>query len=297
MFNLIKIVYSSIRNTKNIYRSIFGYNIINNVKINKNSELNKDNWSLISIIYLLTDLLIPSLPIHCPDWMPNFIKRVFFRGNSKYIEDNNRLEDNKNNGECILYVNGILTNEILLNQNKKLLNQLFKKPINCIHNNTDSVIMDLIECTIGKCTNDLTESSYLTLRILSCKLLDKNINKIIIISHSQGTIIIGQVIRNLCNFGLDKVEYLKKIEIYCFANCCSKMEYVRDNLPYMEHFANEHDVIAKMGCNHDKDISELIKIDGITFIKENKYGHMFNSHYIDNFTTDYPDSRLNNYID
>ena len=74
------------------------------------------------------------------------------------------------------------------------------------------------------------------------------------------------------------------------------MNYIVDKLPYMEHFANENDFVAKLGCNCNKDIEDIISIDGITFINMNKSGHLLNAHYINNFKTDYPKSKLIEYI-
>ena len=57
--------------------------------------------------------------------------------------------------------------------------------------------MDLLECLIGKQTNDLTEASFVTLSVISKLLLSSKLKKLIIICHSQGTIIMSQVLANL----------------------------------------------------------------------------------------------------
>ena len=289
----IKILYSSFKNTPNIYKSLMGNDVISNVTNNSRSELHKNNWTISKGFYLLTDMIIPTLPIHCPSWMPNIVKKTIFGGNSVYIEDKNYC--NKNS-EYFLFINGILTNETILEQTLNLLRNKFNRPINCVFNKTDSLIMDLFEATIGKTTNDLTEVSHLVLSTVSKILLDENIDKLVIICHSQGTIIMSQVLQNLEKFGLDKEDLLKKMEIYAFANCSTQMKYVVKDYPYMEHFANENDIIAKMGCNYSPDIKDYIDIDGKIYIKENGYGHLFNSHYLENFTNDYPLSNLNKYL-
>ena len=133
----------------------------------------------------------------------------------------------------------------IVNENKKLLKKILNRHANLIHNVTDSLIIDLLECLVGKQTEDLTEPSTKTLYTLSQKLLDNKIKKIILICHSQGTIITGKAIKNLKLLGLDQEEYVKKIEIYAFANCSSDMTYVKNNYPYIESFANENDIVAK----------------------------------------------------
>ena len=188
--NLLKIVYSSIRNTPNIYRSIVGNQVLSNISNNTNSEIHKDNWSISNTFYLITDIFIPSLPIHCPSWMPNIIRKTIFGGNSLFLEDTDTI-NNSNPEQYFLFINGILTNETIIQKNIKLLKNKFNRPIHCLFNKTDSFIMDLLECAIGKQTNDLTEASILGLSTISRILLDPKINKFVIICHSQGTIIIA----------------------------------------------------------------------------------------------------------
>ena len=89
---------------------------------------------------------------------------------------------------------------------------------------------------------------------------------------------------------------MKKLEIYAFANCASKMNYIIDDLPYIESFANENDIVAKLGCNCAEDVKKYISISGKTFINNDKFGHMLSSHYLDNFVKDYPNSKLLEYI-
>jgi len=298
--NLLKIVYSSIRNTPNIYRSIVGNRVVSNISNNTNSEIYKNNWSISTTFYIFTDTFIPSLPFYCPSWMPNIIKKTIFGGNSIFLPDIDTI-NNPNPEQSFLFINGILTNETIIQQNIKLLKQKFNRPIQCVFNKTDSFIMDLLECAIGKLSNDLTEASLLGLSSISKILLNPEINKLVIICHSQGTIITAQILRNLHKFGLDKLEYIKKIEIYAFGCCASNMKYLindddNNQYPYMEHFANENDIVAKMGCNHSKDIEDYIDIDGKIFINKGKSGHLFNSHYLDNFVLDYPESKLISYL-
>tara|TARA_B100001758_G_C18396328_1_gene606183 strand:- start:24 stop:857 length:834 start_codon:yes stop_codon:yes gene_type:complete len=274
-------------NTKNIYRSIVGFD---NPNIIKNSQP-----TIYKKFCFLANVFIPKLPFRCPSWMPLLIKKTIFGGNSQLITDNS-FNENKNSKEYFLFVNGILTNREIVEKNIKMLKTMFNRPIHCVFNNTDSFFFDIIESMIGKETNDLTEASFITLSSISKILLDDNIDKLIIICHSQGTIIVSQVMRHLHYFGLDKERYLKKIEIYAFANCSSQMKYVVHDYPFMEHFANEHDFVSKMGCNHSKDIKHLIHIDGKIYINNGAFGHYLYPHYLYNFKKNYPNSNLNKYL-
>ena len=290
--SIITVVLDAFKNTKNIFRSIVGKNVVSNINNNINSELYKNNWSPITILELISDLLLFKLPLRSPTWIPTFLKKLLFGSNSKYLPDDVEIKDNN----CYLYVNGIMSNRHVVEKNREYLKKLLNKPVNIVHNVTDSVFVDLLECLIGKETDDLTEPVLILLSVVSRKLLDNNVKKLVIICHSQGTIIVSNMLHKLYKLGLDKKEFLEKIEIYAFANCASKMIHINEDLPYIESFANEDDIVARMGCNCSKTMKKYIKIDGTTFVVKNKSGHLLNTHYLDNFRAEYPKSRLNTYI-
>ena len=77
---------------------------------------------------------------------------------------------------------------------------------------------------------------------------------------------------------------LAKLEIYTFANCADKMCYINPSrqIPYMEHFANEFDVVARLGVLSPlRDRAEaLIEIDGPVFEQKEGLGHLLNEHYL-----------------
>ena len=290
---IFKILYYAFLNTPNFFRSIFGYNIINNLLENTDSELNINYWNLEEIFLIIYNFCFIKLPFYCPLWIPNSIKIIFFGSNSKYIANENEVDENNN---CFIFINGILGHEKLVLKNKLLLENFLNKPINILFNASDTLMIDLIEALIGKESHDLTEASSVALYTICSKLLDTNINKVIIIAYSQGTIIISNVLNSLHKLGFNKEIYLKKLEIYCFSNCSSYMPYIKHELPYMEHFANNNDFVAKLGCNCPNEIKDLINIDGKIFINKTGHGHMFNLHYLKNFSINYPLSKLNNYI-
>lgn len=290
---ILKILYYAFLNTDNLFRSIIGYDVINNLIKNKSSTINYSNFNFFDIILFIYNFCFIKLPLYCPSWMPQSLKIIFFGENSKYIINENELDKNNN---CFIFINGVLGSEKQVLNSKLNLQNLLKKPINILFNSSHTLMSDLIESLIGKETEELTEVSSKTLEIICNKLLDKNINKLIILAYSQGTIIIAKVLNILYKFGLDKEEYLKKLEIYCFSNCSSKMNYIKNDYPYMEHFANDNDFIAKLGCNCPTEIANLISIDGKIFINKNGTGHLLNSHYLQNFSENYPESKLNKYI-
>ena len=277
---ILRIIVSALYNSKNIFRSLVGYN--------------KENLPFNIKIFLkqLYYILIPTLPFRTPKWIPNFVKKIFFKDDSRYLISHPEVVDNI----CFLYINGILSsNQEVLNDINKL-NEIFNRPINGIYNPTDSFTIDLIESLIDKETNHITQPALIGLFTISKKILDPQIDKVIIIAYSQGTLILSKILNLLSNLGFDKEIYLKKIEIYSIANCSSKMRYISQDLPYMEHFVNENDFIGRLGINCSDHLKSYIKIDGQKILIKNKYGHLLNENYLDNFLVDYCNSKLINYI-
>tara|TARA_Y100000816_G_scaffold291175_1_gene281734 strand:- start:986 stop:1861 length:876 start_codon:yes stop_codon:yes gene_type:complete len=285
------IIYSALINTKNIFTSIVGNRFFSNF-FDSNSEMNKSNWDFMNTLKFISDIFIIKIPLYCPKWVPYSIRIIFFGDNSRYYADNEESQ----NGECMIFLNGILYNDITIKQTQSILKNMFNRPINILKNASDSIISDIIESLVGKFTQELDEASTIALYTICNKLLDEKIDKLIIICHSQGSIIMSNVLKNLYKLGLNKQEYMKKLEIYSFATCATKMNYVVDELPYMEHFANDNDFVANLGCNCADDIKHLITIDGKINIKRDKSGHMFNTHYINNFSNDFPESKLLTYV-
>ena len=139
---IFRIIKSAFWNTNNVYRSIVGYNVTNNFRNSKISEINYNNWTFGSLLILFSNLFIPSLPFKSPSWMPSFIERLLFKNNSKYITDDTETEDEI----CVIFINGIMSEEKIVNENKQLLKKILNRPVNIIHNVTDSLIVELLEC-------------------------------------------------------------------------------------------------------------------------------------------------------
>ena len=258
---IIIILFYAFINTSNFYRSIFGYN----------------NYIKTKYIWFIF----------------NYFKNLFFTPDSKYIKATNELDENNN---CFIYINGIMTPEDIAKKDKIHLEKLINKPVNILFNRSQSLLFDLYESFIGREKIKLTEASTKALHIITNKLIDPEINKIVIIAYSQGTVIISNVLQHLTIVGLDGEKYLQKLEIYCFSNCSSKTVYLKNQLPFMEHFANKEDFIAKLGCNCPKKIQKYINIDGDIHINETGWGHMLSKDYLNNFKNNFPNAHFNKYL-
>lgn len=287
IWNTFRILWSAIQHTQNIYVSLVG-EIQSEFKA---SCEDYSKWSSRKLIQGLSCVFWIRLPIRCPSWMPICIKHLVFGTDSSYHPATKEICDD---GVCVLFVNGILTDVECVRSNCDALENLLNRPVNILHNATDSVLSDLVECFLGKSTNELTEPSRLLLKVLCLKLKDSRITKILLISHSQGTIIVAKALAHLHEEGVCNDKYLKKLDVFTFANCASHMTYLRDSLPFMEHYVNDNDIVGKLGCNCHEDVSQWVKIDGTTICASHS-GHLLISHYLYHFSEHFPNAKLLNY--
>lgn len=168
----------------------------------------------------------------------------------------------------VYFLNGICTNKNVWLLNAKHIESIFDFNVQPLHNKTKGVIPDLLECIFGR-TFDLLnyETFCLYYTVLKSLKLKK---KTIVIAHSQGGIIIAQIVKQLIKQNID----LSLLEIYTFASASDEMPLGNY---HCEHFANTKDYVARIGVLEYKD-----NFYGNIFIGEHK-GHLLNIHYLNNF--------------
>jgi len=252
------------------------------------------------INYLEEISLIPiPIPYQYLKWLP--IPETFFLRETKifsYPENINKDDEFPN--EAWFFINGIATNEDLALMNCKYLYELFRRRITAIQNPTDSVFVDLLECAIGKRWRRSMSPARKALEPITKALNNPEIERVILISHSQGTIITANILRELADDKgkqyIKPFEQMRKLEIYAFANCADDMQYIDDlksttgrSVPYIENFANENDLVARLGMISPRKNFWDINIDGDYYIRKSAWGHLFNIHYLNGFDTSRPD--------
>ena len=133
-----------------------------------------------------------------------------------------RLEPNKNivfkdkhDDEYWIYLNGVSVGKTWLQSNIDRLSLTFGRRVHGVHNPTDGIIFDVIECLIQRnfaySTPDIREA-YVSIK---AALLKEDIKKVVFILHSQGGIEGGLIIDWLL---AEMPEgYLRKLEVYAFA--------------------------------------------------------------------------------
>lgn len=308
-----------------------------------------DFWRPIRTANYLVDTLVPAFAHSPGPWartlLPPVVQNLFWRPSNYFQQTDPYASVTSFDNEQWIFVNGIATNEDVAKINSDLLSNLFKRPLTVVHNATDSTILDIVECAIGKTfkTNpnlnkeqSMTEPAIkATVAVLEA-LKDPAKDKVVLLCHSQGTIITANVLRALqrsisqikavnnapalmATLQLDLLERLafdlfwceeftafspeeldshlvqlmKKLEVYTFANCADKMNYVchtKDQkgeligLPFIENFANQFDLVARLGVLSPLRQTDpsIIHIDGDIYEKEggDAWGHLLNQHYL-----------------
>lgn len=277
IFNFIWIVLNAI--TLYTIIDIIGYPIDFIIYI-KRSYINFSLSGIVNVLEYLIQLFIPSIPIMRPNWLPHTINNLIFGYAPEVIES---LLPKINTTERWFYLNGMANSKKIAKQTCTRLEEIFKRPIDCIYNPTNSFVVDLFECITEKQWNDKYPITLIVYQTLVTTLTDDNIEKVVIICHSQGTIIMACVVGMMIQL---MPKYVSKLEIYAFANCSTKMnytcEYNGNNYPYIENIGNYNDTIAKLGMfAPDKSVS----ISGEKYINKIKRGHIMDISYIDKFDT------------
>jgi hypothetical protein len=305
-------------------------------------------WRPLRAMNYLVDTTVPAFA-HAPGpWantlLPPVVRNLFWRP-SNYFQQADPFDCvTTYPNEHWFFINGIATNQAVAEMNSALISELFMRPVTVVHNMTDSTVLDLIQCAIGKSfeTNpELTDPQTMTepaikatVAILEA-LKDPTRDKVVVLCHSQGTIITANVLRALqralahikrlveepdakpkldLDF-IDEValdilfteqlqksdgttvdqsllEILRKLEVYTFANCADKMNYItyvddgqgnKIGMPYIENFANEFDLVARLGVLSPlQGQSNYVEIDGPVYEKTGltAWGHLLNQHYL-----------------
>jgi len=185
-------------------------------------------------------------------------------------DDNAPINDN----QAWYFLNGICTDRPVLNLNGKALANLFNRRINLMHNPSDGIVLDLLECIIGRTMQIVSDLDSSVAYILE-DALRKN-DKVVLISHSQGGIITTGALYKLAG-RLPEAEkpLLKKLEVYTFSSAATELD-----LPevYAEHFFHTQDYVSLIGI-----AASTWKFSGRLFWCPGS-GHLLNNHYLNNLT-------------
>lgn len=191
--------------------------------------------------------------------------------------------------EAWFFVNGITTNIPMLKLNGDYLKDLFKRPFELIYNPTDGVLVDVVECLLGRSFNMASEPSEYLSRRIEAALDYEDYERVVLIAHSQGTIIASNVIKHLL-MEYEGDDRLSKLELYTFGCAADEMD-IDEGLsrrynrlvPYIEHFANKGDLVANLGILQKRKMQDRGNEYYGEIYELDRSGHYLNAHYLNDF--------------
>jgi hypothetical protein len=269
------------------------------------------------LLRLALDILVPSWPGRAPACLPKPLASLLFHQSEELKPPEGRDPDGRFAREEWFFINGILTDEYVARMNAEYLVELFERPIRILWNATDGAVVDLAECLsekLGAPDEDVELDFHALLRALT----DPQKERVVVICHSQGTLIAAVVLRLLKHLhrrtasgtpdtltpqdreairtharadGIDidstalrpiRHAELEKLQLFCFANCATEMTYLKDQpgIPTIESFGNEHDLVARLGMLAPHPGKRHITISGPRFRHDAAWGHLLNAHYL-----------------
>lgn len=258
----------------------------------------------------VADVSIPALPVRLPEEVP-LSEAVVFRPTRILFQPDPDDDPYSFPEESWIFINGIATNPDMARINAHCITAFFGRPLTIIQNATDSIGADLVESVIGKSWQVITEASAKAYPFVLHELRNERKKRVVVVCHSQGTIIMSNVLRALmsedfCRWllkdkpffpkflresdagSLDDLSLLAKLEIYAFANCADVMPYAPlqftapsgHRVPLIESFGNEYDLVARTGMLAPHPEQHGILIDGPRFVRKGMWGHLLNEHYL-----------------
>lgn len=222
-----------------------------------------DVWQPGRTLRFLTNVIIPSVPHTPPSFGPPLLLRQFWQPSVILQRPDHQGSYTSSPDEVWFFVNGVASNDAVAQRNGAYLAYLFHRPLTMIQNSTDSLLLDLLECAVGKQWYRYTEAATKAFPPIYDALKRPDKRRVVVIAHSQGTIIMATVLRMLAavlqapaekrglaglfgavvyappefvypdqdpwraeDFAPLDVQELAKLELYCFANCANGMKYL-----------------------------------------------------------------------
>ena len=289
-------------------------------------------WRPLRTLKFLQNTWLPSLPMTPPTFNPPFFDDLVWQPTVILQRPDHSGSYTSYPDEHWFFINGIMTNDAVAQINSALIAELFHRPITLIQNSTSSLLVDLFQCALDKQSWKVTEPVTKAFPAIYDALKSPHKRKVVVIAHSQGTIITAVVLAllqklaarssfvgdaqavampaidgipqpaaayappefvypmegpvDLDEFKPLRAEELAKLELYCFATCANVMVYStppadgRAPVPYMEHFGNEKDIVARLGMLAPRSGMWEIRIDGPRFVRPDAWGHLLDEHYL-----------------
>lgn len=277
-------------------------------------------WRPLRMLKFLQNTWLPSIPHTPPLFSPPFLDDLFWQPTVLLQRPDHYGAYTSFPDEAWFFINGIMTNDAVAQLNAALLAELFHRPITLIQNSTSSLLTDLAQCALDKMNWRVTEPVVKAFPAIYDALTSPDKERVVLIAHSQGTIIAAVLLQLLKKITrpavtpggpmaaaayappefifpsdepLDAADFapleesqLAKLEVYSFATCANVVTPLRPaykkqrSVPYVEHFGNENDIVARLGMLAPNAEARSIQIDGPRFVRLGAWGHLLNAHYL-----------------
>jgi hypothetical protein len=156
-----------------------------------------DLWRPGRTAKFLANTWIPSIPRMPPSFGPPFLNDLFWQPTVILQRPDHNGSYTTFPDEAWFFVNGIMTNDSVAQVNSAYLAHLFHRPLTMIQNSTDSLWSDLFECALGKAWYRVVEPAIKAFPPIYDALKSPHKERVVVICHSQGTIIMATVLRLL----------------------------------------------------------------------------------------------------
>jgi len=272
-----------------------------------------DVWRPIRTLTYLADIILPSVPRTPPPFTPPQLQRLFWHPSLILQRGDHNGSYTSHLGEAWLFINGVLTKCAVAQLNAAYLAYLFHRPITLIQNSTGGMFGDLLESALDKAWGRTREASTAAFPVVYDALKDPGKERVVLIAHSQGTIVAGVVLRfmellvarpgrlgifqaepediypdqmplNPADFEPLTPQEIAKLEVYCLANCATTMRYVTTHegraVPWIESYGNEFDIVARLGVLAPNAARRGVHIDGPRYARKQAWGHLLNDYYL-----------------
>lgn len=185
------------------------------------------------------------------------------------------------------------------------LARIFGRHVTGIHNKTNGLIFDLVQCMIERNLNYSTQDIRDAYKLVKEALMNEERKKVVLILHSQGGIQ-GSLMIDWLLAELPE-DILQKLEVYTFGNAANhfnnphktiadlKDDETADGsqssekaIRYIEHYANDEDMVARWGVLHFTHVRN--RFMGRLFQRKGS-GHLLNQHYLNYMFPLGPDNR------
>lgn len=177
----------------------------------EDSEFNiLDPWQPLRALKYLTEISVPAFSEAPGPWartlLPPAVQRLFWRPSICFNEPDPFGHPASHPEERWFFINGIGTNLDVARMNTRKLAKVYQRPITGIYNPTCSVLLDLWECLDGMVDKtepifdepaSMTAPDYVAAHAVFAALADESVKRVVLIAHSQGTIIAANVLKAL----------------------------------------------------------------------------------------------------